>query len=70
MMDSVFKNNFWTYRIKDLNEGKITLKIYKKNWMSNYQESDIKITDKVQLVMDLKNYATKKREHVYRCWYI
>ena len=49
MMDSVFKNNCWTYRIKDLNGEKITPTIYEKKKekkrMSNYPELDSYIRD-------------------------
>ena len=66
IIDSVKKNNLWTYKIKDLNGEKIRRSFYEKELlrsileMSYYPELDNHIRDKVKVVLDLSNYATKK----------
>ena len=66
IVDSVFKTNPWTYKIKDLNGGKMLGSFYEKELlrsilqMSCYPEPDSHIRDKVKVVLDLSNYVTKK----------
>ena len=63
--DSVLKTNPWTYKIKNLNGEKIIVSFSAKelllsiSLMSYYPESDSCIRDKVNVVSDLSNYATK-----------
>ena len=65
-IDSVLKTNLWTYKTKYLNGEKIIGSFYEKEllrnklYMSYYPESDSRIRDKVKVVLDLSNYATKK----------
>ena len=68
---SVLKTNSWTYRIKDLNGKKIIGSFYEKELllnilkMSYYPEPGSCIRDKVEVVLDLPNYGTKKElDHV------
>ena len=65
------KTNSWTYRIKDLNGKKIIGSFYEKELllnilkMSYYPEPGSYIRDKVEVVLDLPNYGTKKElDHV------
>ena len=64
-IDSVLKINPWTYKIKDVNGEKIIGTFYEKEWlwselyMSYYPEPHGHIRDKVKVVLDLSNYATK-----------
>ena len=64
------KTNPWTYKIKDLSEEKIIGGFYQKELflsklcMSYYPEPGSHVIDKVKVVLDLTNYATKKElEH-------
>ena len=67
------KTNPWTYKVKDLNRETIIGSFYKKElFLSKLQmnyapESDSHIRDKVKIVLDLSNYATKKFKGRYRC---
>ena len=56
------KTNSWTYKIKDLNGEKIIGSFYekKKLLLRNYPEPDSHIRDKIIVVLDMSNYATKK----------
>ena len=62
----MLKTNPLTYKIKDLNGEKITGSFYEndlllnKLLMSFYPESDSHFKDKVKVLLDLSNYATKK----------
>ena len=38
--------------------------------MSYYPEPDSYFRDKIKVVLDLPNYATKQNRSCYRCWYI
>ena len=66
---SVLKTNPWTYKIKDLKGEKIMGRFYEKELLlcilqiSYYPKPDIHIRDKVKVVLDLSNYATKKELH-------
>ena len=64
IIDSDLQTNPWTYKIKDLNGGKIIESFNEfflnKLQMSYYPEPDSHIRDKVKAVLDLSNYATKK----------
>ena len=66
IIDSVLKTNPWTFKIKDLNGEKITEIFYKKelllsiSQMCYYPEPDSNIRDKVYVVSDLLNHATKR----------
>ena len=68
IIDSVLKTNAWTYKLKDLNGKKIVGSFYKKQlrlsilYMSYYPEPDSCFRDKVKVVLDLSNYATKKNQ--------
>ena len=65
IIDTVLKTNPWTYKLKDLNREKI-IGFYEKELLhsklkvSYYPQRDSHIRDKVKLVLDLLNYATKK----------
>ena len=60
------KTNPCTYKIKDLNGEKIIASFYEKELlqtilqMSYYPEPGNKIRDKVKVVLEFSNYATKK----------
>ena len=60
------KTNLWTYRLKDLNGGKIIGSVYEKELLlimlkiSYYPEPESHIRDKAKVALDLSNYATKK----------
>ena len=60
------KTNYWTYKIKDLNGEKIIESFYEKEFLlsklqiSCYPEPASRIRDKVKVILDLSNYATKK----------
>ena len=60
--DSVLQTNPWTYKNKDLTGEKIIGSFCEKELlsMSYYPEPDGHIRDKVKIVLDLSNYATKK----------
>ena len=66
IIDSVLKTNLWTYRLKDLNGGKIIGSVYEKELLlimlkiSYYPEPESHIRDKAKVALDLSNYATKK----------
>ena len=62
IIDFVLKTNSWTYKIKDLNVEKIIGSFYekKKLLLRNYPEPDSHIRDKIIVVLDMSNYATKK----------
>ena len=66
MIDSVSKNNTGTYKTKDFNDEKITNSFWEielflsKLKMSYYPEPGSHVTDKVKVVLDVSNYATKK----------
>ena len=65
VIDTVLKTNPWTYKLKDLNREKI-IGFYEKELLhsklkvSYYPQPDSHIRDKVKVVLDLLNYATKK----------
>ena len=73
IIDSVLKTYPWTYKIKDLNGEKIIGSFYEKelSWsilkMSYYPEPDSYFRDKIKVVLDLPNYATKQNTSCYRC---
>ena len=66
IIDSVLKTNPWICKIKDLNGEKIIESFYEKSllWnmlqMSYYPKPDSHIRDKVKVLLDLSNYASKK----------
>ena len=66
IIDSVLKTTPWTCKIKDLNREKIIRSFQEKELslsilqMSYYPEQDSHIRDKVKVLLDLSNYATKK----------
>ena len=66
IVNSVLKTNPWTYKIKDLNKEKIIGSFYENNFLlsilyvSYYPELESHIRDKVKIVLDFSNYATKK----------
>ena len=66
VIDSVLKTNPWTYKIKDSNREKVKRSIYKKELLLSklqmiyYPEPDSHIRDKVKVVLDWSNCATKK----------
>ena len=66
MIGSFLKTNFWTYKIKDLHGKKIKGIFYEKKLllsklkMIQYSQPDSYIRDKVKIVLELTNYATKK----------
>ena len=66
MIDSVSKNSTGTYKTKDFNDEKITNSFWEielflsKLKMSYYPEPGSHVTDKVKVVLDVSNYATKK----------
>ena len=65
IVDSVLKTNSWTYKIKDLNVEKVIGSFYEKKLLKNalqmsyYLEPDSHFTEKVKVVLELSNYATK-----------
>ena len=73
IIDSALKTYSWTYKIKDLNGEKIIGSFYEKelSWsilkMSYYPEPDSYFRDKIKVVLDLPNYATKQNRSCYRC---
>ena len=64
-VNSVLKINSWTYKIKDLNVEKVIGSFYEKKLLKNalqmsyYLEPDSHFTEKVKVVLELSNYATK-----------
>ena len=66
IINSDLKTNPWTYEIKDLNGEKIIGSLSEKElllsklWISCYPEPNSHIREKVGVVLDLSNYATKK----------
>ena len=62
-VDSLWKTNLWTYKIKDLNRETIRRSFYEKELflskleMSYYPGPDSHIRDKVKVVLNLSNYA-------------
>ena len=60
------KANLWTYRLIDLNGGKIIGSVYEKELLliilkiSYYPEPESHIKDKVKVALDLSNYVSKK----------
>ena len=70
IIDCVLKTDRCTYKLKDLNGGKVIGSFYEKEllrsilWTSYYPEPNIHVRDKVKVVLDSSNYATKKElEH-------
>ena len=70
IIDCVLKTDRCTYKLKDLNGEKVIGSFYEKEllrsilWTSYYPEPSIHIRDKVKVVLDSSNYATKKElEH-------
>ena len=65
IIDSVLKNNPWSYEIKDLNGEKNNRKFLRKKlllikiWLSYYPEPGNHIRATVKVVLSLSNYATK-----------
>ena len=72
VIHSVLEANSWTYRIKTLNGGDITGNFYEKELllsklqMSYYPEPDSDVRDKIKVVLDFSDYATKKVKQCYR----
>ena len=72
IIDSVLKTNPWTYKIKDLNGEKMIGSFYEKELllsillMSYYPQPDSHIRDKVKVLLDLSNYATKRIRTCYK----
>ena len=66
IVGSDLKTNAWAYKIKDLNGERIIQTFYEKEFlqsilkMSYYPEPDSYYRDKVQVVLHLSNYATRK----------
>ena len=66
IIDSFLKTNPWIYKIKELNAEKVIGSFYENEmlrsilWMSYHPEPDIRIRDKVKVVLDLSSYSTKK----------
>ena len=73
IIDSVLKTNPWTYKIKNSNGKKIIGSFCENELlqsilqMSYFPKPDSHIRDKVKLILDLSNYATKKElDHARR----
>ena len=73
IIDSVLKTNPWTYKIKNSNVKKIIGSFYENELlqsilqMSYFPKPDSHIRDKVKVILDLSNYATKKElDHARR----
>ena len=66
VIESVLKANTWTYKFRDLNRETIIGGFYEKKMllsklkMSYYPEPGSDIRDKVKVVLELSNHATKK----------
>ena len=64
--NSVLKTNPCTFKIKDVTVKKIVGSFYRKEllrstlWICYYSETNSHIRDKVKVVLELSNYATKK----------